>query len=163
MTRSTPIAQRPSTCAAPPGGCRGRPSPAMKRASLLRVPDELGLPRKGHRTRRLRRWDIPAGAKPAEEGCSRQVVARRIAGSMLAKDRDGTSSRVVQVRERHPGRGGSIPRAAQRRTSRTARVELVATSRGPAPRRRTIAAQVDLSFRHAVIIRPPFQEVAELG
>jgi len=134
--------------APPAGGCRGRPRHEADIA--LRVPDELGLPRKD--TGRDGFGDgIPASASQREGVAA--IVARRVAKRMLREDRDGTAS-VVQVEDRHPVVGDHSLELPRETLEEPARVELGRHRAGPRRDGPDDTAQVDLSFRHAVIIRP---------
>src|SRR5207302_4326980 len=85
-------------CAQPRLWDAGDGGPRHAAGIALCVSDELGLPRKdtgrdgfGNAT--------PAGASQRQDVTA--VVARRITGSMLREDRDGTSS-LIEVEDRHP-------------------------------------------------------------
>src|SRR5439155_21601066 len=82
------------------------------------------------------------------------VVARRITGSMLREDRDGTSS-LIEVEDRHPVVGDQSLELPRETLEEPARIELGRHRASPRRDGADDAPQVDLNFRHAAIIRPP--------
>src|SRR5258706_2532119 len=94
---------------------------------------------------------MPAGASLRQGETA--VVARRITGSMLREDRDGTSS-LIEVEDRHPVVGDQSLELPRETLEEPARIELGRHRASPPRNGADDADQVDLNFRHAVIIRP---------
>src|SRR6266852_2176844 len=117
--------------AAPPVGGRGRRFPPCSGHRSVRPGRTRPAPQR-HRTRRLRQWDT--GWREPETGCNgrrgaahhREHAPRRPRRYVLPHRGRGPS----------PGRGGSIPGAAERDPRGTRQDRTRASSREPAPRRR---------------------------